>query len=156
MRPTFKCIAAVAGGLLAGFILFSLADNPIQSAPVYVRVRTNPPPQIVALLGSNTIYSVSVPLAQVNQPPVTDADVLKIKRAIPWSKTVGRLYLPSEIEITSSSEAEAHFWRRRKPMTVTLVKTGEVWRIEWIGSGGHVDSATPPGVLDGISNALPF
>ena len=147
---------AVVGGVLIVVLILIRAMTSFGSLPVFVSVRTNPPPQFAAALANNSNYFVSIPYLQAADKLVTPSDLEQIKQAIPWSKTVGRLFRPVALVIESPTEAKAEFWRRRKPLHVTVIKTGGVWRVEYVGRGGQVDFITPPGFLDKMADKLPF
>ena len=129
-------------------------DASIDAMPVCVSVPTNPPPQLAAALGEQNNWSVPVPYSAVTNKPVTVAEILEIKRAIPRLQTVGRLYRPYCIDIGSPTNAVAEFWRRRKPLSVFLVRSDGIWKVESIASGiAHF--STPPDLLDRISDRTP-
>jgi hypothetical protein len=124
--------------------------------PVYVRVPTNPPPQLAAALGHNTNWFISIPYAQAADKFVTQADLEQIKQSIPRTKTIGRMFSPTALKIESPTKAEAEFWRRRTFLHMTLIKTGEIWQVEYLGRGGQIHWSKPPGLLDKLEKKLPF
>ena len=155
LRRLLALVAFFAALLLVVAIAGRVRSS-VQNMPVYVSVLTNPTPQFAAALGSNTNCFVDVPYAQAANKLVTEADLKLIKEAIPRSKTIGRLFSPRALVIKSPTEVEAEFWRRRTPLWMTLVKTGEVWRVEYLGRNGQIDWVIPPGFLDKLEKKLPF
>ncbi len=146
-------------GMMMGLLCLSLLvawrmESSIDAMPVYVSIATNPPPQVAATLGKQTNWFVQVPYSSVTNKPVTEAEILEIKRAIPRLRTVGRLYRPYSIGIDSPTNAVAAFWRRRKPLFVHLEKVGEIWKIQSAG-GAIVHFSNPPDLLDRISQSAP-
>jgi hypothetical protein len=149
-------LAALFGGLCLAIMMLMSSATSFRVMPVFVSVRTNPPPQLAGVLGNHSNCFVSIPYAHAADKLVTPSDLDQIKQALPWSKTAGRLFRPVALVIDSPTEAHAEFWRRRKPLRVTLFKTGELWRVEGVYRGGQVDFLTPPGFLDKSADKLPF
>ena len=132
----------------------------IQNMPVYLRyprvrieLRELPPgvPPPPAFGSPLVLYP------QSTNKPVSDLDIKQIRKAIPRSRTVARLYRPQRItvEVESPTRATAEFWRGRKPLWVSLSKTNQQWKVENVYSLQY-SFATPPTLWERISDALPF
>jgi hypothetical protein len=160
-----KALTALLCGIAIAAIWFVIRfanlSSSIQNMPVYVRLSAMPaPPELLPMLRGKARPLSFRPLVlfqNATNPPVSKFDLEQIKRAIPTSKTIARLYRPNRItlEVESSSHAEAEFWRGRRPLFVSLIKTNETWQVERIYSAQY-DFATPGTLWERISEALPF
>ena len=152
------CLIGV--GLIVVVTPISRSALLIQNMPVYVsypRVKIDlralspgvPPPP--------SYGSPLVRYPQSTNKPVSELDIKQIRKAIPRSRTVARLYRPERItvEVESPTRATAEFWRGRKPLWVSLSKTNQEWKVEKVYSV-HYSFATPPTLWERISDALPF
>lgn len=156
VNQTLLMAIAFVIGVLVLVLAFSGGSASIQNMPVYVKVPTNPSPQLAAALGVNTNWFVSIPYAQAVNKLVNESELKKIKQAIPRFKTVGRLFSPRALVIDSPTEVSVEFWRRRTPIWMTMIKTGEIWQVEHLGRGGQIHWTTPPGFLDKLEKKMPF
>ena len=159
--PYMIACCTIGAGLLWMLTTISWSALSIPNTPVFVKY----PAQRMQLKLSRApgvppppdFGSPLVPYSQSTNKPVSDLDIKKIKHAIPWSKTVGRLYRPDRITVAteSSTRATAEFWRGRKPLWVSLTKTNDVWQVEKIYSVRYSFGKLPT-LWEKISEALPF
>ena len=153
-------VGAIVIGLLWMVTKISQGAVYIGNMPVYVKFPAEAPPaELIRGLGNNPITSVNrvIRYALTTDKPVSEIDIKQIRRAIPRLETVGRLYRPERItvEVEFPTHASAEFWRGRRPLWVSLIKTNQAWQVEKIYSF-HYTFATPPTVWERISDALPF
>lgn len=99
--------------------------------------------------------SIQVQYSQLKDKPVSENDIELIKAAIPWTQTTLHLYRISEIDILSSTDAEAMFWRGKRMLIMPFKKNNNVWSVDGI-AGGIPEFDSPPGFWDKINSALPF
>jgi hypothetical protein len=132
----------------------------IQDMPVYVkypRVKMELPSLAPGVPPPPPYGSPLVLYPQSTNKPVSELDIKHIKKAIPRSRTIGRLYRPERItvEVEFPTHATAEFWRGRKPFWISLSKTNQKWEVEKVYSARY-SFATPPTLWERISEALPF
>jgi hypothetical protein len=151
-RIAIGSLLVISAGLV--FVWVYLVIQPIQRMPVYVMVPTNGA-AISPVFGTN-IISVQTPYADVTDKLVTERDIDQIRKAIPWTKTSGLFYRPWAIDVYSSNNVEATFYRGNKPTRVHLVRTNADWEVEYISTGGQDIYPPVPSLADKINQWLPF
>lgn len=150
------CLAVVWLIALSVIGIFVHLMPSIKDIPVFAAVRTNPPPQFSAALGSDVAYFVNVPYSLAPERRVTEQELEAIRKKIPRLKTMGEGYSPREIIVKSEREISVEFRRLTKPLTVEFVKKENEWHLESISKGGQDIYPNPPRFIDKINAALPF
>jgi hypothetical protein len=146
-----------------GLALFILAFiSPIQGMKVYVEVPTNAPAWVIAeattnesmkQLATNT-WSTTIPFESGTNRFVSENDIVQMKQAIPWNKTILHLYFPERIVVESQTRARAEFSRQHMGLRVHLEKTDAIWQVEYIRPYKW-ELAGPPNLQQRIAELLP-
>jgi hypothetical protein len=159
-----RVIFTVCLSTLVAFCVIVLVPQsiyPIRNVEVYVRIPTNAPAWIVSAAATNSNdfptngWFTSIPYNQATNKLVSESDILEIKGAIPWRKTVGHLCRPVGIVIESSTEARAEFSRCHIDLIVRLSKENQRWEVQDIQASKWCLTG-PPDFWERIAEKLPF